>query len=122
MVSKDSVLYPLLKSWVLQNTYYMISFIWNSTKSKTTGTESRSTVACGQEWGTDYKGAWGTSGVTEMFYILTVVMVIGEYTSVKTYQTVLLKWVYFITCQLYLHKVGFIKLSLDYSLKVRVGI
>ena len=79
-------------------------------------------LACGQEWGTDYKGAWGTSGVTEMFYILTMVMVIGEYTSVKTYQTVLLKWVYFIMCQLYLNKVGFIKLSLDYSLKVRVGI
>lgn len=42
------------------------------------------------------------SGVLEMFFILTGVMVLQGRTFVKTHQTVHLKWVHSISCNLYL--------------------
>lgn len=39
----ESLLLSLLQSWVLQNTHF-ISFIWNSTKGKTIGTEGQGMV------------------------------------------------------------------------------
>ena len=75
--------------------YCMSPFLWNSSTGETKLWWQKS-----DQWLPG--GRRKLSGVLEMFFILTGVMVLQGCTFVKTHQTVHLKWVHSISCNLYL--------------------
>lgn len=75
--------------------YCMSPLLWNSSTGETKLWWQKS-----DQWLPG--GRRKLSGVLEMFFILTGVMVLQGRTFVKTHQTVHLKWVHSISCNLYL--------------------